>query len=98
MAAAEAGSAMASDRVDFVYENNAGGVLLALNEQVPHARRADAHEHFDEVRTRDRKERDARLPRDCARQQGLAGARRTDQQHSLWNAAAQPGETLRIFQ
>ena len=29
------------------------------------------------------------LPRDRARQQGLARSRRSNQQHALWNAAAQ---------
>jgi energy-converting hydrogenase Eha subunit H len=35
--AAEAGAAMTADRVDFVDEDDAGRVLLALLEQVAHA-------------------------------------------------------------
>ena len=64
--AAEAGAAMAADGVDLVDEDDAGRVLLALHEEVAHARGADADEHLDEVRARDREERHA----------GLAGDRR----------------------
>ncbi len=49
--AAEARAAMAPDRVDFVDEDDAGRVLLALLEKVANAARADADEHLDEVRT-----------------------------------------------
>ena len=53
VAAAEAGAAMAADGIDFIDEHDAGCVLLALLEQVAHARRADTDEHLDEVRTAD---------------------------------------------
>src|SRR5262245_22082200 len=48
--APEPRSAVASDGVDLVDENDAGRVLLALLEKVAHAAGADAHEHFDEIR------------------------------------------------
>jgi hypothetical protein len=66
VAAAEAGAAMAADRVDLVHEDDAGRVLLRLLEEVAHARGADADEHLDEVRARDREERHARLAGDRA--------------------------------
>jgi hypothetical protein len=47
--AAHAGAAVATDGVDLVDEDDRGGVLLGLVEQVAHAARADAHEHLDEV-------------------------------------------------
>ena len=50
--AAQAGAAMASDRVDLVDEDDAGRVLLGLLEHVAHPARADADEHLDEIRTR----------------------------------------------
>src|SRR2546429_6985269 len=46
-------------------------VLLALLEQVAHARGADAHEHLDEVRARDGEERDVRLAGDRLGEQRL---------------------------
>ena len=60
VAAAHAGAAMAADGVDLVHEDDAGGVLLRLLEQVADAARADADEHLDEVRAGDREERHAR--------------------------------------
>ena len=89
---------MASHRIDFIDEDNAGSVLLALFKQIAHAARADADEHLDTVRTRDREERDIRFARNRARQQSLSGTRRTDQQHALRNAPAQLLEFLRLAQ
>ena len=64
VAAAESRAAVASDRVDLVDEDDAGRVLLALLEEVAHARGADADEHLDEVGARDREERHVRLAGD----------------------------------
>ena len=93
VAAAEAGAAMAADRVDLVDEDDAGRVLLALLEQVADARGADADEHLDEVRAADREERDVGLAGDGAGEQRLAGARRAHQQHALGDAARRASGT-----
>ena len=74
--AAEAGAALAADRVDLVHEHDARAVALGLVEQVAHAAGADAHEHLDELRAGDAEERHAGLAGDGARHQRLAGARR----------------------
>ena len=75
VAAAQAGAALAADRVDFVDEHDAGRVFLRLLEHVAHARRAHADEHLDEVGARDREERHLGLAGDRLREQRLAGAR-----------------------
>ena len=98
VAAAQAGAAMASDGVDFIDEDDTGGVLLALHEQVAHSRGAHANEHLDEIRARDRKERHSRLAGDRAGEQRLAGARRPDQQHALGNPSAQAREALGVLE
>ena len=98
IAAAEAGAAMAADRVDFVDEDDAGRVLLGLVEHVADAAGADADEHFDEVRAGNGEERHVGFARDGARQQRLAGAGRADQQHAARDLAAQPLELLRVAQ
>ena len=98
VAAAEAGAAMAADRVDLVDEDDAGGVLLRLLEHVAHAGGADADEHLDEVRAGDGEERHVGLARDRTGGQGLTGAGRADEQHAARNAAAEALEFLRIAQ
>ena len=90
---AEAGAAMAADRVDFVDEDDAGGVLLALLEEVADAAGADADEHLDEVRAGDGEERNIGLAGDGPGEQGFAGSRRPDEQHALGNAAARASGT-----
>ena len=96
--AAEARAAVAADGVDLVDEDDAGRVLLALLEQVADARGADADEHLDEVGAGDGEERHARLARDRAREQRLAGARRAHEQHALRDAAAEARELLRVLE
>ena len=98
VSAAEAGAAMAADRVDLVDEDDAGRVLLALLEQVAHARGADADEHLDEVRAADREERHVRLAGDRARQQRLARSGRAHEQHALGNPSAELLELLRLLE
>ena len=98
VAAAEARAALAADRVDLVDEDDARRVLLGLLEQVAHAGGADADEHLDEVRAGDRVERHARLARDRARQQGLAGAGRAVEQHALGDLRAQGLVAARVLQ
>ena len=89
---------MPADGVDFIDEHDARRVLLRLLEHVAHAAGADAHEHFDEVGTRNREERHIGFARDGAREQRLARSRRADQQHAFGNAAAETLEFLRIAQ
>ena len=98
VAATEAGAAMAADRVDFVDEDDAGGVFLALLEHVADAGGTDADEHLDEVRAGDSEERHVRLTGDGAREQGLAGAGGADQQHALGDLAAEALEFLRVLE
>ena len=98
VAAAQAGAAVAADRVDLVDEDDAGRVLLALLEHVADPAGADAHEHLDEVGAGDGEEGHVGLAGDGAGQEGLTGARRADQQHALGNLAAQALELLRIAQ
>src|SRR5271167_2755912 len=89
---------MPADCVNFVNEDDARRVLLALLEEIADAARADADEHLDEVRTRDREEGNVGFAGNRARQQSLARARRPDEQHALRNASAEFLEFLRIFQ
>src|SRR5215471_19482807 len=89
---------MAADRVNFVDENDAGGVFLALLEEVANAAGADTNKHFDKVRAGDRKERDVGFAGDGTGEQGLARSRGADKKHAFRNATAKFLEFLRILQ
>ena len=95
---AKARATAAADSVDFVDEDDAGGVLLGLVEHVADARRTNTDKHFDKVRTRNGEEGNARLTGNRARQQGLSRTRRTNQQRTLRNLAAKTAEFVRVFQ
>jgi hypothetical protein len=91
-------AARAPDRVDLVDEDDRRRVLARLLEEVAHSRRADADDHLDELRGAHGEERHPGLAGDRLRQQGLPGARRADQQHTLRRAPAQPSVLLRVLQ
>jgi hypothetical protein len=59
---------------------------------------ADADEHLDELRAGNREEGHSRLAGDGLGQQGLAGSRRADQQHTLGNTCSEADELLRLLQ
>ena len=96
VAAADAGAAMATDRVELVDEDDARRGLLGLLEQVAHPARADADEHLDEVGAGDREEGHAGLAGDGAGEQRLAGAGRPVEQHALRDARAERLEASRV--
>ncbi|OQA28829.1 MAG: hypothetical protein BWY59_00654 [Verrucomicrobia bacterium ADurb.Bin345] len=98
VAPADAAETTAAHRVDFINEDDARCVLLALLEHVAHARGADADEHLHEVRTADAEERHLRFTRNRLRQQRLARARLADQQDALGDAASELLKPLGILQ
>src|SRR5262249_19945671 len=75
-----------------------GRILLALDEEVAHARGADADEHLDEVGAADGEERNPRLTGDGPRQQGLPRARRADDQNPFGDASAEARKLLRVLE
>ena len=96
IAATQAGAAMAADRVNFIDENDAGCVFLALFEHIPDTACADTNEHLDEIRTRNCEEGHVRLASDGSRQQRLAGTRRAHQQTASRDLAAKALKFLGI--
>ena len=84
--AAETNTALATNRVDLVDEDNRGRILLGLFEQVTHTTRTDTDEHLNEVRARNRVERHSGLAGNSLCEQGLTGSRRSVQQHTLRDA------------
>ena len=98
MAAERIGAARPAERVQFVDENDRRRPLARLDEEIAHARRADANEHFDEFGAVDGEEGHARFAGDGARQQRLAGAGRPDQEDALGDARAEAAIFLRVLE
>ena len=85
---AERGVAALAHGVDLVDEDDAGGLLARLLEEVAHLGGAAADEHLDEGRSGDLEERDARLAGDGLGQKRLARARRAHEQRAAGAAGA----------
>ena len=97
-AAQRPGATGATEGVQLVDEDDRRGLGARLLEQVAHPRGTNADEQLDELRTGDGEERHPGLTGHRARQQGLAGAGRPDQQHALGQPAAEPAVGLGIAQ
>src|SRR5215469_705590 len=89
---------MPADCIDFVDEDNAGSILLALLEQVADTAGAHADKHFYEIRTRNREEWYTRFAGNRPCQQRLTRSRRSDQQNAFGNTAAELLKLLRLAQ
>lgn len=98
VSAAQACSALTTDGVDLVDEDDAGAVLLGLLEHVANTRSTDTDEHLDEVRTGDGEERDTGFACNSASEQRLTGSGRAVQQHTARNLGAERLVASRVLQ
>src|SRR5579859_2844919 len=94
----QASAAVASDGINFVDEDDAGSVLLTLLEQIADAACSNADEHFDKVRSGNREKWHIGFAGYRAGEQGLAGSRRSDEQHAFRDSSAELLELLRLAQ
>ena len=72
-------------------------MLLALLEQIAYPGSAYSYKHFDKVRSADTEKRNARFAGDGLGEQGLARARRSDDQHTLGDPTAQLLKFMRVL-
>ena len=84
--------------VELVDEDDAGGLLLGLDEEVPDAGRPEAYKHLDEFRSGEAEEGDAAFAGDGLGQEGLAGPRRSHKENPFGDPASDIGEFSRCFQ
>ena len=98
VAAAETAAALTADRIDLIDEDDRGGHLFGLLEQVAHTAGADADIELHEVGAGDAQKLDARLARNGLGHEGFAGARRADEQHALGDARAHLGIVARALE
>ncbi len=93
--AAEAGTALAADRVDLVDEDDRRSLLAGGLEEVTNPAGADSDEHLHEVRTAHRHEGHSGFACDCAGEKGLAGSGRPDEENALRDTGPHLLETSR---
>ena len=98
VATAEAVATTATDRVNFINEDQAGRVLARLLKHVAHAAGAHADEHLHKVRSADGEEGRVGFARDGFGQQRLAGAGRADHENALGDAPAELLKFLRVLE
>ena len=98
VAAAEPAVSAAADGVDLVNENDTGGVLGRLLEQIPDTGSADTDIKLDKIRAGQGKERHMGFAGYGLGQQGLACAGRAYQQGSLGELGADARVTLGIVE
>ena len=84
--------ALHANGVDFVDEDDAGGLLLRFREHVAHAACADADEHFLEVASRNCEEGHLRLSSNRLGEQRLASSGRAHEKDALRDASAELAE------
>src|SRR4029450_3018919 len=96
----EPGAARArlADRVELVDEDDAGGLVLGLLEQIANARGADADEHLDELRAGQREEGPAGLAGEGGRKKGFTRPRGAKEKAPFWDPAAEPLVLLGVLQ
>ena len=85
-----------TDGIDLIDEDDAGCLFIGLLEQIADLGSAHAHEHFNELGTRDREEGDVGLAGYRLGKQGFTGSRRAYQQRAFGNGSADSGIALRI--
>ena len=95
---AHTGAPLATNRVDFVDENDARAVFLGPLKEVPDPGSAHAHEHFHKLGTREGEKGHTGLSGNGLGQQGFTRSRGADKQHALGDFRAHGGEALRGFQ
>jgi hypothetical protein len=98
MAAAQSGTPVPSDRIDFIDKDDAGRIFLALDEQIAHPTGPHPHKHFDKVGPADREKRYAGFSGDGPGQQRFAGSRAVPSAEPPWEYAPQAGEFFRVAQ
>ena len=89
--ASQTGAPVTSHRIDFIDENDAGGILLALIEEIPDPRCPDPDKHFDKIRPADAEERNIRLSGNGSGQQGFSRPGLPHEQQILWEFSLRIG-------
>ena len=90
--------ALLADGIDLIDKDDTRGLFLGLLKQVTNLGGTAADEHLDELRTRNTKERHARLAGNSLGKQGLTGTRRADKKSTTRQLGADFLVALRLLQ
>ena len=90
--------ALLADGIDLIDKDDARGLFLGLLKQIANLGGATADEHLDELRTRNTKERNARLAGNGLGKQGLTRTRRADKEGTARQLGADLLVALRLLQ
>ena len=96
--AAHAVTAMTTNGVDFINEDEAGRIFFALLKHVAHTAGADTDEHLDKVRTADAEERHIRLARDSLGEKCFSCSGGAHHEDALGDFPAETLKLLGVFQ
>ena len=98
VATSDAGTTLAADSVDLIDEDDAGGVLLGLGEEVANTRGTNTDEHLDKLRARDGEEGHTGLASDGAGEEGLAGSGGSLEDEAAGDTGAELSEAVRLLE
>mmetsp|Transcript_7073 Transcript_7073/g.10614 ORF Transcript_7073/g.10614 Transcript_7073/m.10614 type:complete len:239 (+) Transcript_7073:829-1545(+) len=87
ISSSHSGATLTGDGINLINEDDAGGVLLRLSENVTDTGSSHTHEHLNEFRSRDGNERYTSLSSNSLGEKGLTSTRRTIQNHTSGNPA-----------
>ena len=90
--------ALLADGIDLIDKHDARGLFLGLLKQIAHLGGTAADEHFDELRARNAKERNARLAGNGLGKQGLTGTRRAHKKSTARQLGTDLLVALRLLQ
>ena len=89
MSAAHAGTALATYGIDFIYEDDAGTILLSRSEEISYTRGTHAYEHLHKIGARYGEEGNLSLSGYGSCKQGFTGTGRAHHQNAARNTTAQ---------
>src|SRR5262245_6856684 len=89
---------MTTDGIDLINKDNAWCLFFTLDKEISHPRSTNPDEHLNKVRSTNGKKWDSGFASDCPRKQGFSSAWSSDEQDALWDAPAQTGEFLGVFE
>ena len=98
MSAAETCASVTADCVDFIDENNCGGILFCFAEKVANTACADADEHFNKVGTGNGEERNSCFAGNRPCKKGFTGTGLSHKENALRDSCAEGIEAVRVFE